>query len=166
VGAGSHCSVSDPADEAPWAMQPVARVEKTDPPTRSAVCQAAAVAVVQLLADERAQPDGEWFAEVHRSHPAGDRELQLSGSELDICTDPVLPLRKAAAAAGHAAQIAAMRMPADRLVTWAAAGYPVTVEHPAVARWTRLRPDAQVEIVDAGFTAVAPGSCTALARWA
>ena len=211
-------------------MQLVSRVEKADPPTRSAVCQAAAVAVVRLLADERAQPGGEWATEIDRwltgrirKHarrargvawqqvqalpgvtvevagaavrafvpgstaeiPREISKLQLSGSELtdpdaqpeldpepgaavvvSICPDPVLPLGKAAAAAGHAAQVAALRMPADRLDTWLAAGFPVLVEHPDTERWSRLRPAAQVEIVDAGFTAVPPGTCTALARWA
>ena len=42
----------------------------------------------------------------------------------------------------------------------------VVVEHPAVERWARLRPLAPVQILDAGFTVVAPGTCTALARWA
>ena len=57
-------------------------------------------------------------------------------------------------------------MPVERLAAWTDAGFPVVIEHPDVARWTRLRSHAPVEIVDAGFTAVAPGTCTALARWA
>ncbi|PRY35863.1 hypothetical protein LY71_1276 [Geodermatophilus tzadiensis] len=111
--------------------------------------------------------------------------LQLSGSELEdpdavpvadpvpggpvvvsLCPEPFLPLGKAAAAAGHAAQLAALRMPAGRLAAWSGAGFPVVVEHPGAARWTRLRPTAPVQVVDAGFTVVAPGTCTALARWA
>ncbi|NEM09001.1 peptidyl-tRNA hydrolase [Geodermatophilus normandii] len=222
--------VEDPPGEAPWAMQLVVRVERSAPPTRTAACAAAAVAVVRLLADDRALPGGEWHPQVRRwtdgairKHcrrargvawervealpgvtvsaagaevralvPTGldalprevDR-LQLSGSELDdpdvlrkvdpvpggpvvvsLCPEPFLPLGKAAAACGHAAQLTAMRMPARRLATWSAAGFPVVVEHPDVARWTRLRPQAAVEVVDAGFTVVAPGTSTALARWA
>ncbi|WP_158579927.1 peptidyl-tRNA hydrolase [Geodermatophilus marinus] len=216
--------------DAPWAMQLVARVERTGPPTRTAVCAAAAVAVVRLLADDRAQPGGEWSARVRqwtdgpiRKHcrrargAAWDRalalpgvtaevagaevralvptptdamprevaRLQLTGRELDdpdalgavdpvpggpvvvsICPAPLLPLGKAAAAAGHATQLTAGRMAAERLATWAHAGFPVVVEHPAPARWAELRGHAPVQVLDAGFTAVAPGTCTALARWA
>jgi len=72
---------------------------------------------------------------------------------------------KAAAAAGHAAQLALMQMPCDRLAAWAGLGFDVVVEHPDVARWRRLRRLAQVEVVDAGLTAVPAGTSTALARW-
>ncbi|WP_110004910.1 hypothetical protein [Geodermatophilus normandii] len=58
--------VADPPGEAPWAMQLVVRVERTAPPTRTAACSAAAVAVVRLLADERALPGGEWHPRVRR----------------------------------------------------------------------------------------------------
>ncbi|WP_369257493.1 peptidyl-tRNA hydrolase [Geodermatophilus amargosae] len=220
----------DPPGEAPWAMQLVVRVERSAPPTRTAVCTTAAVAVVRLLADDRALPGGEWHPRVRRwtdgairkhcrrargvawervetlpgvtvseagaevralvptaldEMPPEVAKLQLSGSELEdpdvlrtvdpvpggpvvvsVCPEPFLPLGKAAAACGHAAQLAAMRMPARRLSVWSAAGFPVAVEHPDVARWTRLRPRAAVEVVDAGFTVVAPGTSTALARWA
>jgi peptidyl-tRNA hydrolase len=211
-------------------MQLVVRIEKATPPGRTAVCEAAATAVVRLLADERALPGGEWFPRVERwmggnirkhcrrargvawervaalpgvtAEVAGARvralvpsstaeiprevaKLQLSGRELDdpgvrtavdpepdgpvvvsISPDPVLPLGKAAAAAGHAAQLAAMRMPDGRLAAWSRLGFPVTVEHPDRARWARLRRVAQVEVVDAGLTAVPAGTCTAIARWA
>ncbi|WP_448641654.1 hypothetical protein [Geodermatophilus sp. URMC 63] len=221
---------ADPEGQAPWALQLVARVERGAPPTRTAVCEAAAVAVVRLLADDRARPGGEWAAPVRRwtdgrirKHcrrargvawervlalpgvtaevagaevralvptatdqiPPEVARLQLSGSELDdpdarpavdpvpggpvvvsLCPEPFLPLGKAAAACGHAAQLTAARMPAERLAAWTGAGFPVVVEHPPVPRWSRLRSAAPVEIVDAGFTVVAPGTSTALARWA
>ncbi|MGY1700895.1 hypothetical protein [Geodermatophilus sp. SYSU D00766] len=221
---------ADPEGEAPWAVQLVARVERSAPPTRSAVCEAAAVAVVRLLADDRAQPGGEWWPRVRRwtdgairkhcrrargvawqrvaalpgvtvaargaevralvptaldALPPEVARLQLSGSEPDdpdacpavdpepggavvvsVCPEPFLPLGKAAAACGHAAQLTALRMPAGRLAAWSGAGFPVVVEHPDVARWSRLRGRAPVEVVDAGFTVVAPGTSTALARWA
>jgi hypothetical protein len=220
----------DPLGEAPWAMQLVARVEKTAPPTRTAACAAAAVAVVRLLADERSWPEGEWFPQVRRWTEGAIRKhcrrargiawtrvealpgvtavvdgaevralvpgpvdeiapavarLQLSGSELDdpdaarvadpaaggpvvvsLSPEPFLPLGKAAAAAGHAAQLAALRMPARRLTAWHDAGFPVVVEHPGAARWRRLRGEAPVVVLDAGLTEVAPGTCTATARWA
>jgi peptidyl-tRNA hydrolase len=60
---GGH---DDPADQAPWAMQLVVRVERHDPPGSLAVCEAAAAAVVVLLADDRAQPGGPWRPAVQR----------------------------------------------------------------------------------------------------
>jgi hypothetical protein len=229
-GASRVTGFADPEGEAPWAMQLVVHLEKTDPPTRTAVCEAAAVAVVRLLADEAALPGGEWHPAVERwlhgrirKHcrrargaawekaqalpgvtvsiagaevrafvptstddiPRDVAKLQLSGSEVDdpavraavepepngpvvvsICPAPFLPLGTAAAAAGHAAQVAAMRMPADRLAVWAAAGFQVLVEHPAATSWAQLQPVAQVDIVDSGLTIVTSGTSTALARWA
>jgi peptidyl-tRNA hydrolase len=222
--------VEDPPGEVPWAMQLVVRVERSAPPTRTAVCAAAGVAVVRLLTDDRVRPGGEWHAQVRRwtdgairkhcrrargvawervealpgvtaagagaevralvptaldAIPHEVAKLQLSGSELEdpdvlrtvdpvpggpvvvsVCPEPVLPLGKAAAACGHAAQLAAMRLPAQRLGAWSATGFPVVVEHPDRARWARLVPEAAVQVVDAGVTVVAPGTRTALARWA
>ncbi|MGZ6826465.1 MAG: peptidyl-tRNA hydrolase [Mycobacteriales bacterium] len=57
----------DPVGEAPWAMQLMVRLERDAPPTRTAVCEAAARAVVALLADPRsADPDGPWHGPVTR----------------------------------------------------------------------------------------------------
>ncbi|GAA2447610.1 aminoacyl-tRNA hydrolase [Actinomadura vinacea] len=57
----------DSFDAPPWAMQLVVRAEKAAPPAHSAVCAAAAAAVVRLLTDPRAaDPEGEWHARVHR----------------------------------------------------------------------------------------------------
>jgi peptidyl-tRNA hydrolase len=61
--AGRH---ADPIGEPPWGMQLVVHVPKIDPPTHLAVCEATAAAVVSLLADPRAQPDGEWHERVRR----------------------------------------------------------------------------------------------------
>lgn len=220
---------ADPDGEAPWAMQIVARVEKTDPPSHTATCEAAAMAVASLLGDERAQPDGEWFPAIERwvqgrirkharkargaawdkvqafpgvtvTHagaqvraflpcatdtvPRDIAKLQMQGFVLDdpdrrrhcastvdgpvvvsICPDPPLPTGKAAAAAGHAAQLAQMRMPPERLVPWLAARFPVLVEHPDPAEWADLVATCPVVVADAGFTEVAPGTVTAVARW-
>lgn len=210
-------------------MQLVMRIEKADPPTRTAICRAAALACVQLLDSEQAT-DGDWQPLVQRwldgrirkharrargaawekvqlldgvtasvdgadvrafvpcstaAIPRDIAKLQLSGGELDdpasvgelepvaggalvvaITPEPFLPLGKAAAAAAHAAQISTWEMPADRLEAWRAAGFPVEVEHPDVARWRHLRQVAQVQVLDGGFTVVTPGTCTAVARWA
>jgi len=45
-------------------MQMVARIEKVDPPSATAVCGAAALAVVRVLSDERAEPEGPWHEAV------------------------------------------------------------------------------------------------------
>ncbi len=54
------------ADEVPWAMQVVLRLEKTDVPTRTQLCEAAAAAVVSLIADPRSEPGGPWAESVQR----------------------------------------------------------------------------------------------------
>lgn len=56
----------DPPGEAPWALQLVGRVERASRPSRTAVYEAAAMAVVALLADDRSRPDGEWGPSVER----------------------------------------------------------------------------------------------------
>lgn len=45
-------------------MQLVVRVERAEPPSVTAVCEAAAIAVVTLLDDERSQPGGQWHGAV------------------------------------------------------------------------------------------------------
>lgn len=219
----------DPEGEAPWAMQLVVHVDRAAPPSRSAVCAAAARAVVTLLHDPRAA--GEWEPAITRwtdgrirkhvrraTRPAAwerasvlpgvtvDQDgarvrafvpcatdavprdvarLQLTGTELpdpdpvphadpvpggpvvvSLPPAPPMPAGKAAAAAGHAAQLAASAMPAARLARWAADGFPVVVEQPGPGRWAVLAATAPVRVVDAGLTVVAPGTTTAVARWA
>jgi len=221
---------ADPEGEAPWAMQLVIRIDKADPPTRTAVCEAAATAVVRLLTDPEATQ--EWAPAIERwtdgrirkharraSRPAAwtkvadlpgvtvehdgalvrafvpsatdaippdIAKLQLSGTEpedphrrterveplpagvLVVTLNPgaQMPLGKAAAAAGHAAQLAFIGMPAGRRDLWEADGFPVLVEQPGSDDWAGLVDDSQVQVVDAGLTVVAPGTTTAVARWA
>lgn len=114
--------------------------------------------------------------------PPSIAKLQLSGTELSdadnvavtdprsavavsICPEPHLTFGKAAAAAGHAAQLAALAMSPQRLAAWRAEGFPVAVEHPDPARWAGLLPDSPVVVVDSGLTEIEPGTTTALARW-
>lgn len=220
---------ADPEGEAPWAMQLVIRIDKTAPPTRTAVCEAAATAVVRLLTDPQAAQ--EWAPAIRRwtdgrirkharrasrpvawakvadlpgvtvehdgaqvrafvpsatdAIPADIAKLQLSGTEPEdpdrrtrlvsplpadavvIALNPQaeMPLGKAAAAAGHAAQLAFRDMAADRRAGWEDAGFPVVVEQPGADEWAVVVGQAQVTVVDAGLTVVAPGTTTAVARW-
>jgi len=226
---GDDTGHADPEGEAPWAMQLVIHIDKADPPTRTAVCEAAATAVVRLLTDPEA--DQEWAPAIQRwtdgrirkharrasrpaawakvadlpgvtvehdgarvrafvptatdAIPADIAKLQLSGTEpedpdrrtrrvepvpagvvvITLNPDAEMPLGKAAAAAGHAAQLALSDMPADRRAAWQTNGFPVVVEQPGSDDWAGLV-DAQVRVVDAGLTVVAPGTTTAVARWA
>ncbi|ADG75759.1 protein of unknown function UPF0099 [Cellulomonas flavigena DSM 20109] len=226
VAAAGHV---DPPGEAPWAMQLVVHVDRAAPPSRTAVCAAAARAVVALLHDPRAaggwEPaitrwtDGRIRKHVRRATrpaawerasvlpgvtvehdgarvralvpcatddvPRDVARLQLTGTELpdpdpvphadpvpdgslvvSLAPVPLMPAGKAAAAVGHAAQLAASAMPDARRVRWAADGFPVVVEQPPAGRWTELTATAPVRVVDAGLTVVAPGTTTAVARWA
>jgi len=220
----------DPAGEVPWAMQLVARVERAEPPSHTATCEAAAMAVVRLLADERSAPGGEWHERVERwrggrirklvrrargapwaravalgglvvAHAGAEvlalppapvdhlppelSKLQVGGLDLDdqqrretarpepgwpgvvvaVTPEPELGTGKAAAACGHAAQLAALRMEPARLAAWAGAGFPVLVEQPSAGRWPEVVAAAPVEVIDAGFTVVEPGTRTAVAWW-
>jgi hypothetical protein len=209
-------------------MQLVMRVERVDPPSRAALCEAAATAVVRLLADPRSAYGGPWHPALRqwasgpiRKHarrargvawqrvqeldgvtvdragaqvralvptpvdatPRDVAKLPLTGWEpelvgpaaldpepdgplvVSITGDPEIPLGKAVAAAGHAAQLAWLQLPRRRLGAWAAIGFEVVVEHPGPERWRAVRRSAQVQVLDGGLTVVAPGTCTAVAHW-
>lgn len=217
----------------PWAMQLVARVERLDPPTRTDVLTASAVAVVTLLDDPRALPGGEWHDAVTawidrriRKHcrrargvaweraeavdgvtvaygnaevraypptPVGEipvalGKLQLEGSTdlpdpdrvtgrlrpdgdvvIAVSAEAVLsggiglPWGKAAAATGHAAQLARATMGGRRARRWRDAGHPVRVVQPDAAGWRDAVRTADVVVRDGGHTVVAPGTVTAVA---
>ena len=51
-------------ESAPWAMQIVLRLERNAVPSRTQLCEAAAAAVVTLIADPRSQPGGPWAESV------------------------------------------------------------------------------------------------------
>jgi peptidyl-tRNA hydrolase len=59
----------DPEGEVPWALQLAIRAEKAAPPTHEAVCEAAATAVVRLLAS------GEWAEQIQRWEDGRIRKL-------------------------------------------------------------------------------------------
>ncbi|WP_461081565.1 aminoacyl-tRNA hydrolase [Streptomyces deserti] len=105
--------------------------------------------------------------------------LQVSGTDLDDPEPPVdadlsapvlwmnpdlgMSAGKAMAQAGHAAQLAWWELSDEERAAWRDAGFPLAVRTPAPARWRQLL-DAGLPLVrDAGFTEIAPGSCTVVA---
>lgn len=107
-------------------------------------------------------------------------KLQVSGTELDDpeppaaadpTAEPVLWLNpelemsagKAMAQAGHGAQLAWWALSGAERAAWRDAGYPLAVRTAAPADWPRLTTSGLPVVRDAGFTEIAPGSCTVAA---
>lgn len=218
------------AAEAAEASAPVERVlplvvhlEKSAPPARTDALEAAAVAVLTLLADPRAT-SGEWAEAVRAwegyrirkvvrrargapwraaaalpgitvvrgtaevrvyppipidAWPPELAKLQVSGTELDDPEPPPAPpagtpmlwlnphldmsAGKAMAQAGHGAQLAWWSLDDARRKEWAEAGFPLAVRKADRAAWPELAASDRPVVRDAGFTEVAPGSCTVVA---
>ncbi|MGW0659410.1 peptidyl-tRNA hydrolase [Streptodolium elevatio] len=105
--------------------------------------------------------------------------LQVSGTELDDPEPPPAPARgipvlwfnpglemsagKAMAQAGHGAQLAWMRLDAEARKRWAADGFRLAVRSAPVTTWPALTDSGLPLVRDAGFTEIAPGSCTVVA---
>lgn len=105
--------------------------------------------------------------------------LQVSGTDLDDpeavppadATAPVLWMSpdvdmsagKAMAQAGHGAQLAWWELSGEERVAWRDAGYPLSVRTPDAAHWRELVTSGLPVVRDAGFTEIAPGSCTVVA---
>jgi peptidyl-tRNA hydrolase len=106
--------------------------------------------------------------------------LQVSGTELDDGEPPAAPpagtpvlwfspdLRmsagKAMAQAAHGAQLAWWELGATARKEWAADGFPLAVRTADdAAHWARLTGSGLPVVRDAGFTEIAPGSCTVVA---
>ena len=214
----------DPPEASEWAMQLAVHAEKTDPPTHSAVCAAAAMAVARVLTE----PDEEWQEAVRRWESGPIRKVtrrargvrwpavqglpgvtvEWAGAEvrafvpgpvtrvppelarlqvagLDLPDDPAaapgapeppyaaialnpnarMSTGKAAAQCGHAAHLL-VRLAAKRdRSAWLAAGASVHIVRPTPAEaWSRAVAGAAVAVRDAGFTEVAAGTITAVAR--
>ncbi|GAB7060192.1 peptidyl-tRNA hydrolase [Streptomyces mexicanus] len=106
-------------------------------------------------------------------------KLQVSGTELDDPERPVEPdpdapvlwlnpeltmsAGKAMAQAGHGAQLAWWELSDEQRTAWREAGFPLAVRTAAPARWRELTDGTLPVVRDAGFTEIAPGSCTVVA---
>ncbi|MFM9372521.1 peptidyl-tRNA hydrolase [Streptomyces sp. Da 82-17] len=105
--------------------------------------------------------------------------LQVSGTDLDDpqpppAPEPGLPVLwlspdldmsagKAMAQAGHGAQLAWWELSDEQREQWRAAGFPLAVRTAAPDRWRELVASGLPVVRDAGFTEIAPGSCTVVA---
>ncbi|MFG3349359.1 aminoacyl-tRNA hydrolase [Streptomyces sp. NPDC048018] len=229
-------SSNDTRDEKPQFVLPlVVRIEKAAPPARTDALEAAARAVLEILADERSLGEGEWAQAmtdwqdarirkvVRRARgsewrraaalpgiavtgtgggdPDGDvpaaevrvfppvpldgwprelAKLQVSGTDLDDPVEPgpvpegsvVLWLNpeldmsagKTMAQAGHGAQLLWWELSDADRKAWREAGFPLAVRTADAARWARLTAGGLPVVRDAGFTEIAPGSCTVVAE--
>jgi peptidyl-tRNA hydrolase len=107
-------------------------------------------------------------------------KLQVSGTDLDDPGEPAAPdlsapvlwmnpdvemsAGKAMAQAGHAAQLAWWELsPAER-EEWREAGFPLSVRTASAERWKELAGSGLPVVQDAGFTEIAPGSCTVVSE--
>ena len=105
--------------------------------------------------------------------------LQVSGTDLDDPEPPVeadaaapvlwlnpdldMSAGKAMAQAGHGAQLAWWELSDEERAAWRDAGFPLAVRAADPARWGELTTGGLPLVRDAGFTEIAPGSCTVVA---
>ncbi|MFE3772639.1 peptidyl-tRNA hydrolase [Streptomyces sp. NPDC059122] len=105
--------------------------------------------------------------------------LQVSGTELDEPQAPAEPADgtpvlwlnpelemsagKAMAQVGHGAQLAWWALSAADRDAWCAAGFPLAVRTAEPSAWAASTGSGLPVVRDAGFTEIAPGSCTVVA---
>ncbi len=105
--------------------------------------------------------------------------LQVSGTELDdpgppgppaggapvLWFNPGLEMSagKEMAQAGHGAQLAWWELSEQERAAWRGAGFPLSVRSAREADWEELTRSGLPVVRDAGFTEIAPGSCTVVA---
>ncbi|MDT9695098.1 peptidyl-tRNA hydrolase [Streptomyces sp. P17] len=105
--------------------------------------------------------------------------LQVSGTDLDdpeppVAADPTAPVLwlnpdldmsagKAMAQAGHGAQLAWWELSDEERSAWRDAGFPLSVRRADRRHWPELTTSGLPVVRDAGFTEIAPGSCTVVA---
>ncbi|MEV0094614.1 aminoacyl-tRNA hydrolase [Streptomyces sp. NPDC050738] len=107
-------------------------------------------------------------------------KLQVSGTDLDDPEEPAAPdlsgpvlwmspdvemsAGKAMAQAGHGAQLAWWELSPEEREQWRAAGFPLSVRTATAERWKELTESGLPVVRDAGFTEIAPGSCTVVSE--
>ncbi|CAM5330317.1 peptidyl-tRNA hydrolase [Streptomyces tanashiensis] len=108
-------------------------------------------------------------------------KLQVSGTDLDdpaapgpvpqgaavLWLNPELDMSagKAMAQAGHGAQLLWWAMPEADRKAWHEAGFPLAVRTAAAEDWAGLTTSGLPVVRDAGFTEIAPGSCTVVSAF-
>ncbi|GGV07368.1 peptidyl-tRNA hydrolase [Streptomyces litmocidini] len=106
--------------------------------------------------------------------------LQVSGTDLDdpagpgpvpegavvLWLNPELDMSagKAMAQAGHGAQLLWWAMPDADRKAWREAGFPLAVRTATAGDWAELTASGLPVVRDAGFTEIAPGSCTVVSE--
>ncbi|OQR63021.1 peptidyl-tRNA hydrolase [Streptomyces maremycinicus] len=106
-------------------------------------------------------------------------KLQVSGTDLDDPEPPVdldptaaviwqnpevgMSAGKAMAQVGHGAQLAWWELSDEERTAWREAGFPLAVRTAEPRRWRELTRSGLPLVRDAGFTEIAPGSCTVVA---
>ncbi|WP_435227062.1 peptidyl-tRNA hydrolase [Streptomyces sp. Tue6028] len=106
-------------------------------------------------------------------------KLQVSGTDLDdpeppVEADPSAPVLwlnpdldmsagKTMAQAGHGAQLAWWELSDEERAAWRDAGFSLAVRTADPDRWSALTSSGLPLVRDAGFTEIAPGSCTVVA---
>ncbi|MGG8408617.1 aminoacyl-tRNA hydrolase [Streptomyces sp. 12297] len=106
-------------------------------------------------------------------------KLQVSGTDLDdpepagpaaaglpvLWLNPDLDMSagKAMAQAGHGAQLAWWELTGDERERWRESGFALAVRTAPKERWAALSGSGLPVVRDAGFTEIAPGSCTVVA---
>ena len=106
-------------------------------------------------------------------------KLQVSGTELDdpeppARPDPLLPVLwfnpdvpmstgKSMAQAGHGAQLAWWALAEPDRAAWLGSGFALAVRTAEPGQWAELTRSGLPMVRDAGFTEIAPGSCTVVA---
>ncbi|MCX4735523.1 peptidyl-tRNA hydrolase [Streptomyces sp. NBC_01363] len=106
-------------------------------------------------------------------------KLQVSGTDLDDPEPPAAPdpsgpvlwlnpeldmsAGKTMAQAGHGAQLAWWELSETERKAWREAGFPLSVATAEPGRWQELTVSGLPVVHDAGFTEIAPGSCTVVA---
>ncbi|MET8690908.1 aminoacyl-tRNA hydrolase [Streptomyces sp. NPDC004732] len=179
---GDERSLGEGADEGEWAQAmrdwQDARIRKVVRRARGAEWRKAAalpgITVIGKSAEVRVFPpvplDG-WPKELAK--------LQVSGTDLDDPEPPVeadrsrpvlwmspdvdMSAGKAMAQAGHGAQLAWWELTDEQRTEWREAGFPLAVRTADAAHWRELTASGLPVVRDAGFTEIAPGSCTVVA---